>query len=76
MEMAIFINAIQRLSPQYSLNQIVNVASINLRHVNIQPDLTIDDGETGDIDPFHGQEIDAEPDVSQPVNATLPDAII
>lgn len=75
MGMAIFI-AIHRLCPQYSLNQIVNVASINLRHVNIQPDLTIDDGETGDIDPCHEQEIDAEPDVSQPVNATLPDAII
>ncbi|CAC5367754.1 unnamed protein product [Mytilus coruscus] len=54
--------------PQFSLDPIVNVASTNLSHVNIQSGPTNDDGETGEIEPFHGQEIDADPVVSQPVN--------
>lgn len=52
--------------PQFSLDPIVNVASANLSHVDMQLEPTNDDDETDDLDPFHGHEI--EPVVSQSVH--------
>ncbi|CAG2221820.1 NCK1 [Mytilus edulis] len=56
-----------RYCSRFSLDPIVNVVSANLSHVNIHPGPTNEDGETGEIDHFHEQEIDAEPVMSQPV---------